>query len=129
MRNRYASGARAIGILLRTSHLFAMALFLGGVHLGVADASIRPWRVAAVATGAALLLAEMSHGREWFHQVRGAAAAAHVAVLALLAFPGMERPACTLALVIGAVGSHAPRSVRKFSLRYGRALDVDGGRG
>ncbi|HEY6002350.1 MAG TPA: hypothetical protein VIV57_05695 [Anaeromyxobacter sp.] len=127
MRDPYSSGARAIGIVLRTSHLFAMAIFLGGVHLGAAAASIRPWRLATVATGAVLLLAEMSHGRGWIHQVRGVAAAAHVGVLALLAFGGMERPACTLALVIGALGSHAPRSIRKFSLRYGRAADGERG--
>lgn len=127
MRDPYASGARAIGILLRTSHLFAMAIFFGGVHLGAAAASIRPWRLATVATGAVLLLVEMSHGREWIHQVRGLSAAAHVGVLALLAFGGMERPACTLALVIGALGSHAPRSIRKFSPRHGRAADGERG--
>jgi hypothetical protein len=127
MRDRYASGVRAVGILLRTSHLFAMALFLGGVHLGAAAAAIRPWRSATVATGAALLVVEMSHGREWFHQVRGLAAAGHVAVLALLAVAGMERPALALALVIGAVGSHAPRSIRKLSLRHARAVDGERG--
>jgi hypothetical protein len=127
MRDPYSSGARAIGILFRTSHLFAMAVFLGGVHLGAAAHSIRPWRLATVATGAALLLAEMSHGREWIHQVRGVAAVAHVGVLALLALGGMDRTTCTLALVIGAVGSHLPRSVRKFSLRYGRAVDRGAG--
>jgi hypothetical protein len=127
MRDAYASSARAVGILLRTSHLFAMAILLGGVHLGAAAASLRPWRLATVATGAVLLLLEMSHGREWIHQVRGVAAAAHVGALALLAFGGMERAACTLAFVVGAVGSHAPRSIRKFSLRHGRAVDGERG--
>lgn len=127
MRDGYSSGVRAMGILLRTAHLFSMALFAGGIHLGVAAAAIRPWRAATVATGVGLLLVELSHGRGWVHQVKGVATIVHVGALALLAFGGMERTACTLALVIGAVGSHAPKAVRKFSLRYGRAVDGDGG--
>jgi hypothetical protein len=123
MRDPYSSGARAMGILLRTAHLFSMALFAGGIHLGAAEASIRTWRIATVATGLGLLLVELSHGRSWIHQVRGVATVFHAGALALLAFGGMERTACTLALVIGAVGSHMPRAVRKFSLRYGRVVD------
>jgi hypothetical protein len=123
MLDPYSRGARAVGIVLRTAHLLAMALFLGGVHLDAAEPSIRPWRIATVATGVGLLAVEMSHGRAWIHQVRGLTAIAHVAVLGLLAFGGMGRTATALALVIGAVGSHLPRSVRKFSVRDGRVVD------
>lgn len=123
MRDPYSRGARAVGIVLRTAHLFAMALFVGGLQLDAAESVLRPWRIATVATGIGLLATEMSHGRAWIHQVRGLTAVAHVAVLALLAFGGMGRPASTLALVLGAVGSHLPRSVRKFSVRYGRVVD------
>ncbi len=128
MIDPYSGGARAVGIVLRTAHLFAMALFLGGIHLGGAEASIRAWRIFTVATGAALLLVEMSHGRQWIFQVRGLATVAHVAVLALLAVGGLDRTATTAALVIGAVGSHLPRSVRKFSVRHGRVVDGEGAR-
>lgn len=123
MRDPYSRGARAVGIVLRTAHLFAMALFVGGLHLDAAEPVLRPWRIATVVTGIGLLATEMSHGRAWIHQVRGLTAVAHVAVLALLAFGGMGRPASTLALVLGAVGSHLPRSIRKFSVRYGRVVD------
>jgi hypothetical protein len=114
---------RAVGIVLRTAHLFSMAVFLGGVHLDAAEAAIRVWRIAAVVTGIGLLGVEMSHARAWIHQVRGLTTVAHVAALGLLAFGGMGRTASALALVIGAVGSHLPRTIRKFSVRHGRVVD------
>jgi hypothetical protein len=123
MAGAYSTGARGIGVALRTAHLFAMALFVGGVHLGAAASSIATWRTSTVATGAALLLLEMSHGRHWLYQVRGLATLAHVAALALVALGGRDRTATALALVLGAVGSHVPRSVRKFSLRHGRVVE------
>jgi hypothetical protein len=123
MLDPYSRAARAVGILVRTAHLFAMALFLGGLHLGAAEPALRTWRLATAATGVALLAVEMSHGRAWIHQVRGITAIAHVAVLGLLAFGGMGRAASTLALVLGAVGSHLPRSIRKFSVRHRRVVD------
>jgi hypothetical protein len=116
-------GSRAVGIVLRTAHLLAMAVFVGGLQLDAAEPAIRAWRIATVATGIGLLAVEMSHGRAWIHQVRGLTAVAHVAVLGLLAFGGMGRPASAIALVIGAVGSHLPRSIRKYSVRDRRVLD------
>ncbi len=120
----YSRPARTLAILFRTAHLLTMAVFVGGVQLGVADAAVRPWRLLAVVTGIALLATEVSHGpRSWPWQVRGLAVLAHVAALGLLAAPGAGRTATTLALVIGAAGSHAPKSVRKWSIRHGRAVD------
>ena len=34
-----------------------------------------------------------------------------------------EKRALAGALIVGAVGSHLPRSVRKFSLRHGRVVE------
>jgi hypothetical protein len=123
MAGGYPGAVRAIGIALRTAHLFAMAVFAGGVHLGAPAPSIAAWRTATIATGAALLVVELSHSRHWLYQVRGLAALAHVAALALLAYGGMDRSAVAVALVLGGVGSHVPKSVRKFSLRHRRVVD------
>lgn len=119
----YSAGARAIAIALRTAHLFAMAVFLGGLQLASPDASLRTWRTLTVATGLALLASEASHGRHWIYQGRGVATLAHVGVLALLAVDGMGRSASTAALVIGALGSHMPGSFRKWSFRHRRIVE------
>jgi hypothetical protein len=122
--NPYSPGARAVGIALRTAHLLAMAVFVGGVVLAAPAAAVHPWRVLAVATGVLLLASELTHGaRSWPWQVRGLATILHVAALGLLAVDGLERAAAFLAVVLGAAGSHAPRSVRKWSLRHRRVVD------
>jgi len=123
MLDPYSGGARAIAVVLRTAHLLAMALFVGGVFTATPDPSLRTWRLLAFATGIALLASEMSHGRHWLYQGRGVVALAHVGVLALLAVDGMDRYACAAAVVIGSIGSHMPRSLRKWSFRHRRVVD------
>jgi uncharacterized membrane protein YjjB (DUF3815 family) len=112
-----------VSIALRTAHLLAMAVFLGGLYADAPAPWLATWRLLTAATGAALLLTEVSHGRHWIVQGRGVATLAHVGVLGLLAVGGLDRAACTAALVIGAVGSHMPRSLRKWSFRQRRVVD------
>ena len=120
----YSRGMRTLGIVLRTAHLFAMAVFVGGVQLAAPAAEVRPWRALAVATGVLLLGSELTHGpRSWPWQVRGLATIAHVAALGLLAVNGAERTAVALAVVLGAAGSHAPKSIRKWSLRHRHVVE------
>ena len=119
----HSGAARAIGIALRTAHLGAMAVLVGGVELGAPGPSLRSWQVATFATGAALLASEASHSRHWVYQGRGLATLAHVGALLLLGFAGANRMGVAVALVVGALGSHLPRTVRKWSLRHGRVVD------
>mgnify|MGYP006267931671 CR=1 FL=1 len=119
----YSGTARAVAVALRTAHLLAMAVFVGTVFAAGPDPAARTWRWLAFATGAALLVTEVTHGRDWPWQGRGVAALAHVAVLALLGVEGMERWAVAAAVVLGSVGSHMPRSLRKWSFRHGRVVD------
>jgi hypothetical protein len=115
--------ARAIDIPLRTAHVAAMAIVVGGTF-ATAAVPVHPWLAVTAATGAALLLSEASHSRHWVYQGRGLIALAHVAVLgAVSAWPGAARPVLVTALVVGSVGSHLPRSVRKWSLRHRRVME------
>jgi hypothetical protein len=119
----YSRSARAISIAVRTAHVGAMAVVVGGSHFSAPGSSLGTWTLGTVVTGLALLVSEMRHSRHWIHQGRGVIALAHLAPLALLAVDGMERAALAGALIAGAVGSHLPRSVRKFSLRHGRVVE------
>ncbi len=121
--HRRSGASRAIDLALRTGHLGAMATLTGGVAFDTPAASLRPWLLATVATGTGLLVSEASHSRHWIYQGRGLFVVAHLAALALLSRPHVTGTAAAAALVIGAVGSHLPRSVRKWSLRHGRVLD------
>jgi hypothetical protein len=112
----YAPLPRFLGIVARTGHLFAMAVFVGGVWLDAPADLVAPWRTAAVATGLLLVVSEVSHDpRSWAWQAGGLAVIAHAAALGLLAVNG--RAATAVALVIGAGGSHAPKWLRKWSIR------------
>jgi TRAP-type C4-dicarboxylate transport system permease small subunit len=119
----YSGAARAIAVALRTAHVLCMAVFAGAVFAGGADLSLPTWRWLAFASGAALLVTEVSHGRHWLWQGRGVATLAHVAVLGLLGVAGLERWAVAAAVVVGSVGSHMPRSLRKWSFRHGRVVE------
>lgn len=112
---------RSAEIAVRTAHVGAMALVLGGHHFGAAS-SLRAWYVLTALTGVALLVSEASHSRHWIHQARGVVALAHVGVLALLAVAPAP-VALAAALVIGSIGSHLPRTVRKWSFRHRRVVE------
>ncbi|HEU4386003.1 MAG TPA: hypothetical protein VFR85_21140 [Anaeromyxobacteraceae bacterium] len=119
----YSGPARAVSVALRTAHLLAMAVFVGMIFAAGPDPVRTTWRWLAFATGGALLVTEVTHGRHWLWQGRGVATVAHVAVLALLAVQGMERWAVAAAVVVGSVGSHMPRTLRKWSFRHGRVVE------
>ena len=119
----YSGGARAVAVALRTAHLLCMAVFVGAVFAGGADPWLPTWRWLAFASGAGLLLTEVTHGRHWPWQGRGVATLAHVAVLGLLGVPGLERWAVAAAGVVGSVGSHMPRSLRQRPFRPGRGVE------
>ena len=115
---------RSVEIAVRTAHIGAMALLVGGSHLGAASASLRPWLLLTVATGVALLVTEATHSRHWVYQTRGILTLLHVAVLSLIAAsPGLAGVALAAALIIGSIGSHLPRTLRKWSFRHRRIVD------
>ncbi len=115
---------RTLEIAVRTAHIGAMAILVGGHHLGAASAPLVPWSVLTAATGAALLVFEASHSRHWVYQARGVLTLVHVGVVALVALaPSSARVALAAALIVGSVGSHLPRSVRKWSFRHRRVVD------
>ncbi len=113
--------ARTVGIVLRTAHLGAMAVLMGGAWLGIPASALHAWLVATALTGVALLASEASHSRHWVYQGRGLLVLAHVgaAGLAQALGPGVMMAA----LVVGAVGSHLPKSIRTWSLRHRAVVD------
>jgi hypothetical protein len=116
--------ARAIGIVLRTAHLGAMAVLVGAVVFAAPASVLHPWRAATAATGLALLLIEASHSRHWLYQGRGVLTLLHVASLVLFFAPAVSATAAVMgALGLGAIGSHLPRGLRKWSFRHRCVVD------
>ncbi len=118
-RSSVSGAARSVNIAMRTAHIAVMAVLVGGRLFGVDHASLRLWHALTGLTGVALLVSEASHSRHWVYQARGVIAFAHVGAFALVAAaPALARPALMAALVIGSVGSHLPKAVRKWSFRH-----------
>jgi hypothetical protein len=118
----YSPLSRTVGIVLRTSHILTMAVYVGGVWFGASGPALEWWRALAFGSGLGLLGSELSHGPGWISQARGVATITHVVALALVGW-GAGRTGTALAVVIGSAGSHAPKWIRKWSLRDGRTVD------
>lgn len=114
-------GKKSISIPVRVAHLGAMAVLLGGSVLAPGHPSLPTWQLLTAATGAALLVTEASHSRHWVYQGRGLMVIAHLALAGIIGFAGSR--AAVAALIVGAVGSHLPRSVRWWSLRHRRLVE------
>jgi hypothetical protein len=112
-----------VAIGLRTAHLLTMAVFLGGTFAPVPPPGLAAWRLGAALSGAGLLVTEVTHGSHWAVQVRGLFTVAHVAVLGLLLVDGLGPAGGAAAVVLGAVGSHMPRKLRKWSVRHRQVVD------
>jgi hypothetical protein len=114
---------RVVDVCLRATHLLAAGVYAGGLLWGVPSAKLRPWRNLTVVSGTGLLVVEASASPTWPHQGRGLTSMAHVAAFGSAHLsPALARPAVVAATLIGAVGSHLPRSVRKWSVLYGRQV-------
>jgi hypothetical protein len=113
---------RSLAIAARTVHLLAMAGYLGTLLQGRREGRGQ-WRLATTLSGAVLLATEASHSRHWPYQGRGLLTLAHVGVLLLGHLSDRAAtPVAIAALVIGAVASHLPRWIRKWSLLHRRVV-------
>ena len=112
--------ARWLGIAVRTGHLGTAAVYFGGALLRVQPARLAPWLMAALVSGALLLVLELLHDRRWPHRGKGLLALAHAGLVLLLPLaPGLAAPVLWLVLVSGSVGSHMPRCLRHWSILDG----------
>lgn len=118
----YSNSARGVAIVLRTAHLGAMAVMVGALCFPSDPAMLRLWLVLTAVSGAALTVTEMSHSRHWVYQGRGVICLIHI-LLAGLAAHGGWSGAAGAALVVGGIGSHLPRTIRKWSLRHRQVMD------
>jgi hypothetical protein len=119
----HVSAERLAGITARTAHILVTSIYLGGRVWDVPAEQLRVWRYLTIVTGVALLVSETRHGRNWLHQGRGLTTMAHVGVLIPgQLWPGLAKAAPVAAMVIGSLGSHLPKSLRKWSLLRGRVM-------
>ena len=116
--------ARAADIALRTAHVAAAGIYLGGVLFDVPAARLAPWLHAAVATGVGLAVSEFIYSRHWPYHGRGVMVLAKLALLGgVIIWPSARLWLLVGVMVLGSVGSHMPKRYRHYSFRHGRVVD------
>lgn len=114
---------RALSIGLRTAHLCAMGILLGGAAFDVMPEELTASLLMAVGTGVALTAVESGGHLLWFHQMSGVLSLAKVAFLCTLLWAGDHRlPVLLGVVIIGSIGSHMPGRFRHYSVVYRRVI-------
>ena len=114
---------RALNILLRTAHVAAMGVLLGGHAFDVAPERLSASLWLTVGTGLALVGIESGGRRLWLHQGRGITTLAKLALICLVPLAWDHRLAILLAVVVlASTGSHMPARFRYYSVLHGKVV-------
>ncbi|MEI6666823.1 MAG: hypothetical protein WCP29_01605 [Acidobacteriota bacterium] len=115
--------ARAWNIAARTVHLAATGTLLGGHVFGVPAVQLYPALWVAIGSGAALIALEMYATAHWAHQGCALILYAKLGLLCLVPWLWAYRVPMLLAVVaLASFGSHAPRTIRHYSVVFGRVM-------
>lgn len=122
---RRIPGQRAIGIALRTAHLVAFGLLVGGHAFEVEPARLVPFLAATIATGAALMALELASTCAWLCMGKGIAVLLKLGLLLLVPVLWEQRVLLLVAvIVLASVGAHMPSRFRYWSLLTGRRVEL-----
>ena len=115
---------RPVQIGLRTVHVAAMAMVLGGLPMGGTRDTLLPWIVATVASGALLLGVDLWKSCAFLLQGAGVAVLLKLALLGLgELFPAVRFEWYLAATVVASVGSHMIGTWRHFSFLEWRVVE------
>jgi hypothetical protein len=114
---------RALNIALRTVHIGAMGVLLGGHAFDVAPEDLKVTLWLTIGTGAALAAVESGFRILWLHQGRGFMTLAKLVLLCAVPFAWDYRlPILLTVVVVASVGSHMPGRFRYYSVVYRRVI-------
>lgn len=115
--------ARAWNVALRTLHLMAFGILLGGHFWGVQADLLYPSLAITVASGAALMGLELYQNAHWLFLVKGLVVLVKVALLLLVPLFWEARVPILFAVVaLASIGAHMPARYRHYSILQRRVL-------
>ena len=116
--------SRLAQVALRSLHIAAMGMVLGGLWLGGGFERLRTAILLTVASGLLLAAIDLAKGPEFLLQGSGAALLLKLALLALgNLWSGARLEWYLAATVVASIGAHMPGTWRHFSFRHGRVLE------
>ena len=114
---------RVYKVALRTAHLMATSVLVGGHAFGAPVSALRPLLYVAIATGAGLILLETGPSLHFVFEGWGLLLLIKLALLCWIPFAWKQRFPILLAVVaIASIGSHMPARFRHYSLLYRRVI-------
>jgi uncharacterized membrane protein len=118
-----ASLKRWTKISLRTLHLLSVAGVGGGILFGLDRGLWASYWWLALVSGALLMLIDIVSNPVWVVQVRGIVIFAKLLLLVLLGTdPVLDRWLLIAVIVMSAIISHAPGSLRYYSIYHGKTI-------
>jgi len=110
--------ARPMQLLLRSVHIAAMALVVGGLPFGADYQRLRGAVLVTVVSGSLLLVIDLAKDATFLIQGSGLAVLLKLGLLGVgLAQPAARLPWYLAATLVASIGSHMPRTWRHASLR------------
>ncbi len=120
---RYFPWARPVQLVLRSIHIAAMALVVGGLPFGADFHTLRSAILITVASGLLLFAVDLARDLAILTQGSGVAVLLKLALLGLGALqPATRLPWYLAATLVASVGSHMPGSWRHFSFLTGQVM-------
>lgn len=114
---------RACKITLRTAHLMATSVLVGGHAFSAPVSALRPWLYVAIVTGLGLIVLEAYPSLHFVFQGWGLLLLGKLALLCCIPFAWKQRFPILLAVVaLAAIGSHMPARFRHYSVLYRREI-------
>ena len=124
-QSRTFTGQRWVNILLRTLHLLGMAGVGGGYFYAAVDDSWLGFLYLTLASGVSMMWLSIWSNGIWLLQLRGHAILLKVLLLGLmLVWPEYKFSLLVVVILISGLISHAPGSVRYYSIFYRRRIDA-----
>ena len=125
---RRVPGQRLLSVALRTAHLLAVGTLLGGHVFNVVPERLVPFLVAAIVTGAGMMVLEIASTCAWLFMGKGLAVLLKLALLLLIPLSWEHRVVILVAVtVVAGFGSHMSSRFRHHSLLAGSAVGASRG--
>ncbi len=115
---------RAANVALRTAHILATGVLLGGHVFDVPAGRLEALLWGSLLSGLGLIGLELYRSCRWAYLVQGVLVWLKLALILAAGLWWAQRvPLLILAAIVASVGSHMSRKYRHYSLLHGRVLD------
>jgi hypothetical protein len=114
---------RLYKVTLRTAHLMAISVLVGGHAFNAPVSALRPLLYAAIVTGVGMILLEAGPSLHFLFEGWGVLLLGKLVLLCCIPFARKQQlPILLVVTALASIGSHMPARFRHYSLLYRRVI-------